>query len=427
MAKGPRKDSPAYRVEQQLRQAGIDTPQKAYNALRSSMENGSKLTLPTHGQSLADWVAHSVRTSSSADMFVTAREIGAGTNRVPIATRMAEEKAVRNAAKDARGVAPKAAAPAQGVVGSKATAKRAAAVKVDKGSPAYRITDELQKAGLTADDAHKYLTRNMQGPSSARLIAPINGMSVGDYVAANVASGKVSTADMFVTAREHASAAPAPATAAAAAPRTNAAPAAKVAAVKPGLSAAPPKLADSLRSAIGKIVKGGKLGAVLAVGAAAAGVAAALRPGPAEAAGAPKPNVKPAPAWTPGQMASENRATSMEIDRTGIGALDVARGVLHPKAEQHYAAADSALYKGRVARGVQAQPWPEAPAAPGKAYLNDGAKAKAEAVTPAAPVATGSRPAAQQPSSDGETAGYTRVDSRTGMVVQVKSYKTPKK
>lgn len=66
----------------------------------------------------------------------------------------------------------------------------------------------------------------------------------------------------------------------------------------------------------------------------------------------------------------------------------------------------------------------------GKAYLDAAAaeKAAAPAVMPVAVVGPGGRPAsAGMPASDGQTEGYTRVDPRTGMTVQVQGYRTPKK
>lgn len=59
----------------------------------------------------------------------------------------------------------------------------------------------------------------------------------------------------------------------------------------------------------------------------------------------------------------------------------------------------------------------------GAAYLNDGAKAKAQrAPSPGGPTRSAS-PALAGP--DGMTAGYMRVDPRTGKTVQVKGYRTP--
>jgi len=60
-----------------------------------------------------------------------------------------------------------------------------------------------------------------------------------------------------------------------------------------------------------------------------------------------------------------------------------------------------------------------------KAYLNAGAERKAQsaAAMPAAPLRLQSTPLR----SDGETAGYTRIDPRTGQTVQVKAYATPKR
>lgn len=62
--------------------------------------------------------------------------------------------------------------------------------------------------------------------------------------------------------------------------------------------------------------------------------------------------------WTPGQVASENRATSAEVDGTGVGAVDVAKGGYHPKALEFYGPADKALYDSRKTRGVQGTPMP---------------------------------------------------------------------
>lgn len=64
--------------------------------------------------------------------------------------------------------------------------------------------------------------------------------------------------------------------------------------------------------------------------------------------------------WSPGQIASENRATSAEVDSTGVGAVDVAKGGYHPKALEFYGPADKALYASRKARGVQDMPMPGA-------------------------------------------------------------------
>lgn len=62
--------------------------------------------------------------------------------------------------------------------------------------------------------------------------------------------------------------------------------------------------------------------------------------------------------WSPGQIASENRATSAEIDGTGVGAVDVAKGGYHPKALDFYGPADKALFDSRKARGIQGTPMP---------------------------------------------------------------------
>ncbi len=77
---------------------------------------------------------------------------------------------------------------------------------------------------------------------------------------------------------------------------------------------------------------------------------------------------------------------------------------------------------------VRAEQIEAAKRAPGKAYLNDGAQKKAEAKPKAAPMpAAAGRQAAPAQTSDGQTAGYTRTDPRTGSLVTVKAYKTPKK
>lgn len=60
-----------------------------------------------------------------------------------------------------------------------------------------------------------------------------------------------------------------------------------------------------------------------------------------------------------------------------------------------------------------------------RAYLNDSAAAKAMRPAAAAPAAGAGRAAAVPPRSDGTTAGYQRVDPRSGSVVTVKSYSTP--
>ncbi len=65
-----------------------------------------------------------------------------------------------------------------------------------------------------------------------------------------------------------------------------------------------------------------------------------------------------------------------------------------------------------------------APAAQPKGYLNDAAAAKA-AKPSITTSAGGGRPAVAPPRSDGMTAGYQRVDPRSGNVVDVKSYATP--
>ena len=61
----------------------------------------------------------------------------------------------------------------------------------------------------------------------------------------------------------------------------------------------------------------------------------------------------------------------------------------------------------------------------GMAYLNEGARAKAQATT--MPVAAPRMAAAAKPSSHGKTESYQRIDKRTGSVITVQSYKTPKK
>jgi len=59
----------------------------------------------------------------------------------------------------------------------------------------------------------------------------------------------------------------------------------------------------------------------------------------------------------------------------------------------------------------------------GKAYLNDAAKAKAQAAPQPAAPGGAAQPGAVGP--DGMTAGYIRIDPRTGKTVQVKGYRTP--
>lgn len=61
--------------------------------------------------------------------------------------------------------------------------------------------------------------------------------------------------------------------------------------------------------------------------------------------------------------------------------------------------------------------------ASGLAYLNDAAKAKAQAAPQPAAPGGAARPGAVGP--DGMTAGYMRIDPRTGKTVQVKGYRTP--
>lgn len=61
-----------------------------------------------------------------------------------------------------------------------------------------------------------------------------------------------------------------------------------------------------------------------------------------------------------------------------------------------------------------------------KAYLNPAAQAKAQKSAPGMKEeGRGRSKAAALPSSDGMTAGYTRVDPRTGRTVRVEGYKTP--
>lgn len=63
----------------------------------------------------------------------------------------------------------------------------------------------------------------------------------------------------------------------------------------------------------------------------------------------------------------------------------------------------------------------------GGAYLNAAAEAKASAA-PVATVASSGAPTLAMPARpDGQTAGYMRIDPRTGKTVQVKGYATPKK
>lgn len=92
------------------------------------------------------------------------------------------------------------------------------------------------------------------------------------------------------------------------------------------------------------------------------------------------------------------------------------------------------LNDAAAARAREAQVRPAGAAAPahGKAYIDGAAERRASEAArhlplqlPGTPGAA--RPAAQAPQSDGQTEGYTRVDPRTGMTVQVQGYRTPKK
>lgn len=62
--------------------------------------------------------------------------------------------------------------------------------------------------------------------------------------------------------------------------------------------------------------------------------------------------------WSGHQMASENRATSAELNNSPLDARNVALGGIHSKAQDFYGKADAALYNSRVKRGIQNQPWP---------------------------------------------------------------------
>jgi hypothetical protein len=78
---------------------------------------------------------------------------------------------------------------------------------------------------------------------------------------------------------------------------------------------------------------------------------------PAAPAAAASKTVNPGPKWSPGQMTSENRNTSAELN-TNLPALDVARGGIHPAAQKFYGKGDEAMFHSAKARGLDKVPWP---------------------------------------------------------------------
>jgi len=111
-------------------------------------------------------------------------------------------------------------------------------------------------------------------------------------------------------------------------------------------------------------------------------------------------------------------STAIAAARGGIKAAQDGKGFSGIAAGAAWGAADSLTF-GLASRGA------DKVAEVGRAYLTDSARAKAQS-TAAAPVdAPGRRPQAALPSTDGQTAGYTRIDPRTGAVVRVQGYKTP--
>lgn len=111
-------------------------------------------------------------------------------------------------------------------------------------------------------------------------------------------------------------------------------------------------------------------------------------------------------------------STAIAAARGGIKAAGEGKGLGGIAAGAAWGAADSLTF-GLASRGA------DKVAEVGRAYLTDSARAKAQS-TAAAPVdAPGRRPQAALPSTDGQTAGYTRIDPRTGAVVRVQGYKTP--
>lgn len=104
-----------------------------------------------------------------------------------------------------------------------------------------------------------------------------------------------------------------------------------------------------------------------------------------------------------------------------IAAGDVGAGNGHAAVQDIYAKADQARYSVGLYRRTGITP----AVAAGRAYLNNGAAAKAAAGhTPpsAAPVASNGAPM-----SDGTTNAYQRLDPRSGRQITVKEYRTPKK
>lgn len=111
-------------------------------------------------------------------------------------------------------------------------------------------------------------------------------------------------------------------------------------------------------------------------GQAAKGLGNAIAP----SAQAAETGVAKKQGWSEHQAASENRATSHEIDSSGNGAVDVAKGGYHPEALRFYEKADGALYQSRKARGIQGTPMPgEGQRAPGLVQQPSNAKARERA------------------------------------------------
>lgn len=111
-------------------------------------------------------------------------------------------------------------------------------------------------------------------------------------------------------------------------------------------------------------------------------------------------------------------STAIAAARGGIKAAQEGKGIGGIVGGAAMGAADSLTF-GLASKGS------DQVAAVARAYLNDSAEARAHAAPARAAAAASGRPAPTMKSSDGMTAGYTRIDPRTGSIVRVESYKTP--